>query len=73
MDLLFSISEDKLGRLRKMLSDLKRLTAVKVRGRRNETQGVHIRVLAKVLGTLQSLRLTTGPLTAVMTCASTPP
>ena len=38
-----------------MLGDLKRFTAIKGRG-----------VLAKTLGTLQSLKLATGPLTAVM-------
>ena len=65
----FSIPEDKLRKVRKMLTSLNRITAVKVRGRRNETGRVHVKVLAKVLGTLQSLRLATGPLTAVMTRA----
>ena len=56
-------------RVRKVLGNLKRRTAVKVRGKRYKTQRVHVKELAKVLGTLQSLKLATGPLTAVMTRA----
>ena len=52
-----------------MLGNLKRFTAVKARRRRYETLGVYVKELAKVLGTLQGLKLATGPLTAVMMCA----
>ena len=67
--LSFSIPEDKLKKVRKMLCNLKHLTVVKARGSRQTRRKVHAKVLAKVLGTLQSLRLVTGPFTAVMTRA----
>ena len=54
-DLTFNIQDDKLNAISKKLKYLEK------------RDWVHVKLLAKVVGTLQSLRLATGPLIAVKT------